>query len=72
MTATVEREILLDEVGEADRRRSESGRKIDLQRSLLEVLESERWRSASAEVEDGSAGADRRRRQTAQVAVSWG
>lgn len=38
----VEVEIMLDELGQSDRRCNESLRKIELQKSLLEVLESER------------------------------
>ncbi|KAM7475268.1 hypothetical protein LguiB_022511 [Lonicera macranthoides] len=39
---TVDYEILVDEIGAVDRRHGDSLRKIELQRSLLEVLESER------------------------------
>ncbi|XP_062110991.1 kinase-interacting family protein [Humulus lupulus] len=38
----VELDILLDELGQSERRCNESSRKIELQKSLLEVLESER------------------------------
>ncbi|XP_072956717.1 kinase-interacting family protein-like [Typha angustifolia] len=40
--AAVERDLLAAEAAELDRQRSESSRKIELQGSLLEVLESER------------------------------
>ncbi|EXB80242.1 hypothetical protein L484_025091 [Morus notabilis] len=38
----VELEVVMEELGRSERRCSESSRKIELQRSLLEVLESER------------------------------
>lgn len=40
--ANVERDILAAEAGEVEKKRQESARKIELQGSLLEVLESER------------------------------
>ncbi|KAM3317020.1 hypothetical protein ACQJBY_034919 [Aegilops geniculata] len=80
--AWVDRDVLADE---ADRRRAESARKIDLQGSLLEVLESERlvllgenarlaFRASAAEEEAAAAAAElgytrRRAADMARLAV---
>ncbi|XBH88531.1 hypothetical protein VPH35_075807 [Triticum aestivum] len=80
--AWVDRDVLADE---ADRRRAESARKIDLQGSLLEVLESERlvllgenarlaFRATAAEEEAAAAAAElgytrRRAADLARLAV---
>ncbi|XP_037437455.1 kinase-interacting family protein-like [Triticum dicoccoides] len=80
--AWVDRDLLADE---ADRRRAESARKIDLQGSLLEVLESERlvllgenarlaFRASAAEEEAAAAAAElgytrRRAADLARLAV---
>lgn len=42
MTTEIDREILLTELSESNRSRAESARKVELQGSLLEVLEAER------------------------------